>query len=370
MRRSCAAASSGMMTGTSGTTRSSGPMTGCASSGSLRRPPDYYPLTGSLCWLEWRVWGDNATGYHVAQRTAARRECRHGVDGPAAIENCRSLAGGAGVCGASGQCGHGRLDQRTENDALDAARGGGGASVPAIHRRRADGAGTVFRWRRFCWRLLSKSAVVMLPVVLLGCVWWIRGRVRVEGSAVQRAVLCRFPGVGIGDRLVSISSGDGRDSGSDRQFSCAPGRGRMGSLVLPVQGAPAAEPDGDLSEVADRCGSLDLVCAGGAAGRFASWFFGGSARRGDDRYYSGWGILSSCFFRYWDFSIKACSTTRPWRTTGSITPSSASLPWWSPPGTEPVPTDGQPTAFVGNGRGDGGRDRPGSGQLAAEQHLR
>ena len=138
---------------------------------------DYYPLTGSLWWLEWRWWGDHAAGYHVLNVLLHAANavlvwiilCRLNIPGAwlAALVFAIHPVNVATAAWIS--------EQKNTLSMLFFC-------VAILLYLRFDAES---RWDcyglslgAFLLALFSKTAVVMLPVALLGCVWWLHGRLR------------------------------------------------------------------------------------------------------------------------------------------------------------------------------------------------
>ena len=158
-------------------------------------PPDYFPLTSTMLWLEWRLWGgEHAAGYHMVNVMLHAMSAilfwrvlgRLRVPGawaaalvfavhPVNVESVAWITERKNVMPmvfalAALLC---YLISRA------APRPDEAQAAPPSPRRfltpvRAYWLAIVL----FLLALLSKTSVVMLPVVLLGIEWWRKGRIR------------------------------------------------------------------------------------------------------------------------------------------------------------------------------------------------
>jgi tetratricopeptide (TPR) repeat protein len=147
--------------------------------------PDYWPLTSTLWWLEWRTWSNHALGYHVVSVLL------HALNAILVWLILRRLkipgAWLAGLVFAIHPVNVATVAWISEQKNILSMLF---YAVTILLYLRFDENN---RWHSyalsvaaFLLALLSKSGVVMLPVVLLLCVWWLHGRL--QRQDVLRAI--------------------------------------------------------------------------------------------------------------------------------------------------------------------------------------
>lgn len=171
--------------------------------------PDYFPMTSTALWLQWRLWGDNPLGYHVVNVLlhalgavlwwrvlrrltipgawlAAGIFALHPVNVESVawvteIKNTLAMVFYAAALLAYLRFEDARFAGSHERERVDEVR------APLAHARSyVSEFWYTVALLAFVLALLSKTAVAPLPVVLLGLAWWRRDRIDLRD--VWRAV--------------------------------------------------------------------------------------------------------------------------------------------------------------------------------------
>jgi tetratricopeptide (TPR) repeat protein len=157
-------------------------------------PQDYFPLTSSMLWIEWRLWGPRATGYHIVNvllHAAAavllwRVLRRLKIPGAWLAGVLFAVHPVAAASAAWITEGKNTLPMvlyllallawlRFENGSPN--NDGTTSTTNGTPQSALRSPHYLISLALFLLALLAKTSVVMLPAILLLCAWWRRGRV-------------------------------------------------------------------------------------------------------------------------------------------------------------------------------------------------
>lgn len=142
---------------------------------------DYYPLKFTVQWIQWQLWGDNVTGYHLTNVVL------HGCAGILLWRVFARLGLRFAWCGALLFIVH---PLAVESVAWIAELKNALSLPPLLLALLAwfdheESGGQRPYWKSVAWFLaamLCKSSVVMFPVALLLFTWWKRGRIAISDA--------------------------------------------------------------------------------------------------------------------------------------------------------------------------------------------